>query len=222
MSKQEILDKYYLLAETQEEFDSILDIFKENKGNFESYHYNRHKSNTYFYIPEFSQTNLFYHNNHNNSDNIKPFITYDKLLELLGKFDIKQLLDVPIICDTRDEWDNVMDWFTDNGIEYNFSIDDYHKDFYLVFTEDDDIIDLGWFNKDYLRDYFKTPITFTEFKNIVEQNHSIQLVKHKLTKDNLKNIVIKHLFKDKEVTNNYSDLLSFIDEIDKKFDLKLI
>jgi hypothetical protein len=67
-------------------------------------------------------------------------------------------------------------------------------------------------------DYYKEPITYKEFCKIVSKIYN----EEELTKDKLKDIVIKYLIRNKDVNNSYDDLLNFVNEIDKRFNLKIV
>lgn len=211
MKKQEILDKYYLLTESQEEFNKVLEIFDEYKGVLNSKHYFNFKSNTYL----FSNKKVLLIRHCDSSDNKKNFITFDKLLDLLDDSTVNKLLDVPILVETRDEWDDVISYFIENNIEINFSVGDFEPAYYLVYDSMNEFIEYTEIITKY--DEYKEPITYNEFCKIVSN-----VSEEELTKDKLKYIVNKHLIRNKDVNNSYSDLLGFVNEINERFNLKVL
>ena len=213
MTKEEILDKYYLLTESQEEFDKVLEIFDEYKGVLNSKHYFNFKSNTYLF---FNKGCLLIRH-WDSSDNKKNFITFDKLLDLLDETNIvDKLINVPILVETRDEWDDVISYFIENNIEINFSVGDFEPAYYLVYDSMAEFIEYTEFITE-SEDYYKEPITYNEFCKIVSK-----ISEEELTKDKLKYIVNKYLIRNNDVNNSYSDLLGFVNEINEKFNLKVL
>lgn len=208
MTKEEILDKYYLLTESQEEFNKVLEIFDEYKGALNSKHYFNFKSNTYL----FSNKKVLLIRHCDSSDNKKNFITFDKLLDLLdSKVD---LLDVPVLVQTREEWENVIYYFEKNNVPVNFSLGDFEPNHVLVY--DSETLALEYFYE-VGESYYKEEITYNDFLIAIGEN-----VEDELTRDKLKSIVIKHLIRNNDVNNSYEDLLSFVNEIDKRFNLKIV
>jgi len=214
MSREEILDKYYLLIETQEEFDKVLEIFEKWKGAFNSQTYSHFRTNTYL----FKYNNYFLLGNYEKSDNKKPFITYDKLLELLEEDNrniLEELTNVPILVTTREEWDNIIDWFIYNEVEYDFSLGDFEPGYYLVY---DFIYKTLLYTDDELNmiSGYEEEINYDEFIKLTNK------LTTELTKDNLKAIMLKYLIRNNDVNNSYNDLLEFVNEVNNKFNLKLI
>ena len=211
MTKEEILDKYYLLAESQEEFDKILEIYDEYKGVLNSKHYFNFKSNTYLF---FNKGCLLIRHC-DSSDNKKHFITFDKLLDLLDNTVVNKLLNVPILVETREEWNNVISYFSDNNVEINFSVGDFEPAFYLVYDSTTECMEWTEIITEY--DEYKEPIKYQEFYELTNITNI-----EELTKDKLKSIMLKYLIKDNDVNNSYSDLLDFVNEVNDKFNLKLL
>ena len=216
MTKEEILDKYYLLAESQEEFDKILEIYDEYKGIFTSVVYEANKQNSYLYS-YFSRGNnyILQIGNCADSDNKKHFITFDKLLDLLDDTIVNKLLNVPILVETREEWDDVISYFSDNNVEINFSVGDFEPAFYLVYDSTTECMEWTEIITEY--DEYKEPIKYQEFYELTNITNI-----EELTKDKLKSIMLKYLIKDNDVNNSYSDLLDFVNEVNDKFNLKLL
>lgn len=208
MTKQEILDTYYVLIESQEEFDKVLEIFDEWKGIFNSKTYKHYKSNTYLFLIH----DYLLVGNYENSDNKKNFITFDRLLDLLdSKVD---LLDVPILVQTREEWENVIYYFEKNNVPVNFSVGDFEPNHVLVYDSETFALEYYY---EVGESYYKEEITYNDFLITIGEN-----VEEELTKNKLKDIVIKHLIRNNDVNNSYDDLLNFVNEIDKRFNLRLI
>lgn len=217
MTKEEILNKYYILAESQEEFDKILEIYDEYKGIFKSRHYLDNKENLYFYNCYDLNTSryLLKIGNVFGSDNKKHFITFDKLLDLLDDNIVNKLVDLPILVETREEWNNVISYFSDNNVEINFSVGDFEPGFYLVYDSQTEFLE--WTETITVFDEYKESIKYIDFYKLTNTTTT-----EELTKDKLKDLVIKYLIKDKDVNNSYSDLLDFVNEIDKRFDLRIL
>ena len=215
MTKKEILEKYYVLTESQEEFDKVLEIFEEWKGVFTSKTYKIYGSSTYVYICDGS---FLFLGDYENSKNTRNFITFDKLLDLLdNKID---LINIPILVQTREEWDSVIYYFVKHNITINFSVGCFEPNLYLVY--DSETLCLEYFYEQG-EPFYYAPIDYNQFLYITKESYfTPEIREEELTKDKLKDVVIKHLIRNKDVNNSYSDLLSFVNEIDKRFNLKLI